>query len=205
MSSSSAARHLPWLEEKKRSRVLDAESRVKKLKAFFGNRPLREITRRDVERFQSSLRDKKTKRQTPRKGAAVNRYIYLLSAIFSRATLEEVVDFNPCSRFEQEPEAKRECYLMPAERSKLMDVLVDDLEHLRSPVEVSLGTGVRKITELLQLRIENVNFSVLSVFRRAKGARRGGKAQLVSSSGYQGQRSSSPFDSDECSRTDSIK
>ncbi len=161
--------YLPWLKEKKRSRVVDAESRVKRLKEFFGNRPLREITRRDVERFQSSLRDKKTKRQTPRKGATVNRYIYLLSAIFSRATLDEVVDFNPCSRFEQEPEAKRERYLMPAERTKLMDVLVDDLEHLRSPVEVSLGTGVRKITELLQLRIENVNFSGLSVFRRANG------------------------------------
>jgi integrase len=160
---------LPWLKEKKRSRVLDAESRIKKLKAFFGNRPLQEITRRDVERFQSSLRDKKTKRHTPRKGATVNRYIYLLSAIFSRATLEEVVDFNPCSRFEQEPEGKRERYLMSAERSKLMDVLVDDLEHLRSPVEVSLGTGVRKITELLQLRIENVNFSGLSIFRRANG------------------------------------
>ncbi len=161
--------YLPWLKEKKRSRVVDAESRVKRLKEFFGNGPLREITRRDVERFQSFLRDKKTKRQTPRKGATVNRYIYLLSAIFSRATLEEVVDFNPCSRFEQEPEAKRERYLMPAERSKLMDVLVDDLEHLRSPVEVSLGTGVRKITELLELRIENVNFSGLSIFRRANG------------------------------------
>ena len=161
--------YLPWLKEKKRSRVVDAESRVKRLKEFFGNRPLREITRRDVERFQSSLRDKKTNRPTPRKGATVNRYIYLLSAIFSRATLEEVVDFNPCSRFEQEPEAKRERYLMPAERSRLMDVLVDDLEHLRSPVEVSLGTGVRKITELLQLRIENVNFSGLSIFRRANG------------------------------------
>jgi integrase len=58
---------------------------------------------------------------------------------------------------------------MPAERSKLMDVLVDDLENLRSPIEVSLGTGVRKITELLKLRIENVNFSGLSIFRPANG------------------------------------
>lgn len=58
---------------------------------------------------------------------------------------------------------------MPAERTKLMDVLVDDLEYLRSPIEVSLGTGVRKITELLELRIENVNFSGLLVFRPANG------------------------------------
>ncbi len=128
-----------------------------------------EITRRDVERFQSSLRGKETRRYTPRKGATVNRYIYLLSAIFSRAAVDEIVDFNPCSKFEQEPETKRERYLMPAERTKLMQKLVDDLEYLRSPVEVSLGTGVRKITELLKLRIENVNFSGLSIFRPANG------------------------------------
>jgi site-specific recombinase XerD len=161
--------YLPWLEEKKRTRVVDAESRVKKLKEFFGNRFLREITRRDVERFQSSLRGKKTRRKAPRKGATVNRYIYLLSAIFSRAALDEFADFNPCSRFEQEPEAKRERYLTPAERIRLMDVLVDDLEVLHAPVEVSLGTGVRKITELLGLRIENVNFTGLAIFRRANG------------------------------------
>lgn len=34
---------------------------------------------------------------------------------------------------------------------------------------MSLGTGVRKRTELLELRIENVNFTGLSIFRRANG------------------------------------
>lgn len=65
--------------------------------------------------------------------------------------------------------SKRERYLTPAERTRLMDTLVDDLEVLRTPVEVSLGTGVRKITELLELRIENVNFTGLSIVRRANG------------------------------------
>jgi hypothetical protein len=46
--------YLPWLKEKKPSQVVDAESRVKKLNEFFGNRMLSDITRRDVERFQSS-------------------------------------------------------------------------------------------------------------------------------------------------------
>ncbi len=50
-----------------------------------------------------------------------------------------------------------------------MAALVDDLEVLRGPVEVSLGTGVRKRTELLELRIENINFTGLSIFRRANG------------------------------------
>ncbi|MGQ0763099.1 MAG: tyrosine-type recombinase/integrase [Acidobacteriota bacterium] len=161
--------YLPWLREKKASRVRDAESRVKKLKAYFGNRFLREITRRDIERFQASLRDKKTKRKTLRKGGTVNRYIYLLSAIFSRAAIDAMADFNPCARFEQEPESKRERYLTPAEQTRLMDALVDDLEFLRAPIEVSLGTGMRKRTELLQLRIENINFSGFPIFRRANG------------------------------------
>lgn len=155
--------------EKKPSQVVDAESRVKKLKEFFGNRMLSDITRRDVERFQTTLRGKKTLREAPRKGATVNRYVYLLSAIFSRAIRDEVVDFNPCSRFEQEPEARRERYLTPSEQSKLMEVLVDDLAYLRVPIEVSLGTGVRKHTELLKLKIENINFSGLLVFRPANG------------------------------------
>jgi hypothetical protein len=81
----------------------------------------------------------------------------------------ELVDFNPCSRFEHEPEARRERYLTPNEQVKLMEVLVDDLEYLRVPIEVSLGTRVRKHTELLKLKIENVNFSGLSVFRPANG------------------------------------
>lgn len=161
--------YLPWLKEKKASQVLDAESRVKKLKEFFGNTILSDITRRDVERFQLTLRSKKTPRKIPRKGATINRYVYLLSAIFSRAIRDEVVDFNPCSRFEQESEARRERYLLPSEQSKLMEVLVDDLEYLRAPIEVSLGTGVRKHTELLKLKIENVNFSKSSVFRPANG------------------------------------
>jgi integrase len=161
--------YLPWLKEKKPSQVVDAESRVKKLKEFFGNRMLSDITRRDVERFQTTLRGKQTPRETPRKGATVNRYVYLLSAIYSRAIRDEVVDFNPCSRFEQEPEAKRERYLTPSEQVKLMEVLFDNLEYLRVPIEVSLGTGVRKHTELLKLKIENVNFSGLSVFRPANG------------------------------------
>src|SRR5688572_27238673 len=161
--------YLPWLREKKASQVMDAESRVKQVKEFFGNRMLSDITRRDVERFQLTLRGKKTPRKVPRKGATINRYVYLLSAIFSRAIRDEVVDFNPCTRFDQEQEARRERYLMPPEQSKLMEVLVDDLGYLRAPIEVSLGTGVRKHTELLKLRIENVNFSSVSRFRPATG------------------------------------
>jgi len=100
---------------------------------------LSDITRRDVERFQATLRGKKTPRETPRKGATVNRYVYLLSAIFSRAIRDEVVDFNPCNRFEQEPEARRERYLTPNEQSKLMEVLIDDLASIPASTDRSIA------------------------------------------------------------------
>jgi len=74
-------------------------------------------------------------------GATVNRYVYFLSAIFASNTRRSCC-LQPCSRFEQEPEANRERYLTPSEQMKLMEVLVDDLEHLRVQIEVSLGTGV---------------------------------------------------------------
>src|SRR5829696_350371 len=80
-----------------------------------------------------------------------------------------------------------------------MEVLIDDLEHLRVQIEVSLGTGVRKHTELLKLKIENVNFSGLSVFRPAKRARCRSKTKLVSFGGHEGQASAPSFDSDEWS------
>ena len=50
-----------------------------------------------------------------------------------------------------------------------MEVLVDDLAYLRAPIELSLGTDARKHTELLKMKIENINFSSLSVFRPANG------------------------------------
>jgi hypothetical protein len=64
------------------------------------------------------------------------RMLTFLSAIFSRAIRDEIVDFNPCSRFEQEQEARRERYLIPSEQSKLMEVLYDD--PMNSPVRAAL-------------------------------------------------------------------
>ena len=80
-----------------------------------------------------------------------------------------------------------------------MEVLVDDLAYLRVPIEVSLGTGVRKHTELLKLKIENVNFSGLSVFRAANGRDVEVRPKLVSFGGHEGQTPPPSFDSDEWS------
>ena len=60
-------------------------------------------------------------------------------------------------------------YLTPDENSKLRAVLGGDLDFLRLPIEVSLGTGLRKRIELLRLRGDHINFSVRSVFYPVNG------------------------------------
>jgi hypothetical protein len=63
---------------------VDAESRVKKLKEFFGNRMLSDITRRDVERLQSTLRAKKIARKTP---LFVHAFLFICSGLLGPIVL----------------------------------------------------------------------------------------------------------------------
>ena len=49
-----------------------------------------------------------------------------------------------------------------------MEVLTGDLEYLRVPVVVSLGTGLRK-SELLSLKVGEINFGQLPIFYRVNG------------------------------------
>ncbi|MFN2513397.1 MAG: tyrosine-type recombinase/integrase [Pyrinomonadaceae bacterium] len=160
--------YLPWARKEKAS-YADDERRSKTLKSFFRDRPLRDINTVDVERLKSALVGKVTNRKTPRKGATVNRYVSLLSRVFSRAHLEGLADSNPCHRIPKEQEGGRERYLTHTERPRLLAAMVNDLAYLRSPIEVSLGTGIRKVSELLKLRIGNINFGALPIFRSAGG------------------------------------
>lgn len=160
--------YLPWARTQKAS-FYDDERRALVLKEFFGNKPMREFTSYDVERLTSSLLGGKTRRNTPRSGATVNRYASLLSGIFARARVERVIDNNPCAGVEKEDEKSRQRYLTRDEEAALLSMLTDDLEFLRDPVTIALGTGLRKRTELLRLKPEHINFTSFSKFCSAGG------------------------------------
>ena len=128
-------------------------SRGKLLTEFFGDQLLPDITARDVKRFKSSLKSTETPRGSLRSGSTVNRYIYLLSAVCSHAIGEEVMSENPCARINDEPEKERERYLTSDEQERMLDIMVDDLDYLRAPFELSLHTGLRKNVELLKLKV----------------------------------------------------
>lgn len=57
----------------------------------------------------------------------MNRYIYLLSAVFSHAIEEEIMSENPCARIEDEPEKERERYLTTDEQDRMLKVMVGEL------------------------------------------------------------------------------
>jgi len=162
--------YLSWLQENgSASAYRDALSRGKELKAFFKNQPLREISTRDCERFKSMLGKAETSRNELRSGSTVNRYKALLSGVCKQAIKEGLMDANPCSKIDDEPENSRARYLTMEEQIRLYAVLKDDLAFLEAPMTVSLGTGMRKVIELLKLKVEQVNFSSRPVFYPVRG------------------------------------
>jgi len=79
------------------------------------------------------------------------------------------VDSNPCHRVRKEKEGgKRERYLTFDEEAKLMKSLNGKVEHLRPPVIVSIGAGLRK-SELLRLTSDHINFSDVPRFYPVNG------------------------------------
>jgi integrase len=161
--------YLPWLKDHHPASYRDGVSRGKLLKEFFATQKLQDITTKECERLKLFLKRGDTPRGKPRSGTTINRYVYLLSAVLSRAILEERLNSNPCIRIKDEPEKGRERYLTPHEHVKLRAVLKGDLEYLRLPIEVSLGTGMRKRIELLRLKGEHLNFGVRPVFFPIRG------------------------------------
>jgi len=160
--------YLPWAEVNKKSHA-DDRRRAKLLKDFFGNERLRNIAPYRIEKFKSSLIGVKTVRGTPRSEPTINRYLALGSRIFSLARVNGLVQTNPFSHVRKfEEGGKRERFLTYDEQARLMKVLVGDLEYLRAPVIVSLGTGLRK-SELLSLKAGEINFQQLPIFYRVKG------------------------------------
>src|SRR6266540_469091 len=160
--------YLPWAVANKRS-YADDRRRCKLLKDFFGNGQMRNILPFRVEKFKASLFGKTTVRGTPRSGSTINRYLALGSRIFSLARVNGMVNDNPFSHVRKlEEGGKRERYLTRVEEMRLMEVLTGDLEHLRAPVIVSIGTGVRK-SELLSLKVGEINFGPFPIFYRVSG------------------------------------
>ena len=137
----------------------DDVSRGKQLTTFFGDTPIRTIQTADCQRLKYLLLKGKNRKGEPRSGATVNRYMALLSGIFTKAIEDKVIDSTPLRGIKPEEEGDgRERWLSADEYRRLLAVLVDDLAYMHGPLELALGTGLRK-GELLKLSVERVNLS----------------------------------------------
>ena len=148
--------YMPWAESNKKSWKNDKYSK-EVLKKFFGNKQLREIQPLEIEKFKTKRLATKTKHDTERAPASVNREFEMLSRIFTLAISLGKADFNPCSHVEKfQLDNERYRYLEPEEESTLMSKLIDTRRHLVDMVILALGLGLRK-REQLNLRRDQVD------------------------------------------------
>jgi integrase len=110
------------------------------------------------ERFKTKRLATKTKHDTERAPASVNREFELLSRIFTLAIDVGKADSNPCSRVQKfELDNERYRYLEASEETALMAALVSRRAHLHPMVIIALGLGLRK-REQLNLRRDQIDF-----------------------------------------------
>jgi integrase len=162
---------LEWSKNNKRSWKHD-RFRVRVLLTAFRGKTLGEISAADIERFKSRRQHSKTKHDTQRSPASVNRELELLSRIFSLAVRLGLAEFNPCSRVSKfKLQNQRYRYLLPDEEPVLLAQCVKARKHLASMIPVAIGTGARK-SEMLNLKVGQVDFfRNLVVFDKTKSGK----------------------------------
>lgn len=128
-------RYLTWAKEQRPRSYTFREKALKHLVAAFGDRPLAEITRADVEAYQARRRDAKAAADT------VNRERAVLSHLFNKANSWGLVQANPVEGTEraQEPDGKPRPQT-PDEEARLFTVLPG---HYKPVVTLALHTGLR--------------------------------------------------------------
>jgi integrase len=98
-----------------------------------------------IEKFKNYLRDSITKKGTKRSQASVNRFLEMLSKIFSLAIKYGETVNNPCREVPKlRLNNKRVRYLTDEEEPRLLEVLVGPRAHLLPMVIVAIGTGMRR-------------------------------------------------------------
>jgi excisionase family DNA binding protein len=123
--------------------------RLGKLKKYFKEMDLRQITPMEIERFRSSLLSKGKQKST------TNRYLALLKRMFNLAIEEGYMEGNPARKVKMFSEAEnlKERILTDGEERLLLDGCC---EHMRDLVTFALNTGMR-LGEILNLKWANVD------------------------------------------------
>lgn len=138
-------RHIGLLKSAKTER-----DRVLFWQREFGNRPIGQITRAELQDWQAR------KRQV-NKPATVNRIMCRLRHMFNKAVEWELLDESPMERLKFLPENNaRLRYLSMDECGRLLEACI--VPHMRAMVVLALHTGMRR-GEILNLQWGDLDFS----------------------------------------------
>ena len=125
------------------------KGRLDRLKKYFQNTDLRQITPMEIERFRASLLTKGMEKST------TNRYVALLKRMFNLAIDEGYAETNPAKkvRLFSEADNLKERILSEEEELRLIENCCD---HMKDIVTFALNTGMR-LGEILRLKWANVD------------------------------------------------
>ncbi|HYG10921.1 MAG TPA: site-specific integrase, partial [Pyrinomonadaceae bacterium] len=138
--------------------------RARVLLKHFRGKTLAQVSPLLIEKFKSERRKSITARGGTRSPASVNRELELLSRIFTMAMKQKLVDKNPCREVQLlTMDNKRTRYLTDEEEPLLLAQLTGTRAHLRAPVLLALGTGMRR-GDLFNLRWSQVDFQAGMVY-----------------------------------------
>lgn len=162
--------YLPWAKLNKRS-WMDDESRLRReIAELIGQKKLQEVTTRDVMLVHSCVYQKNS-------AATANRYLALLSKLFSLAAQWGHIERNPARGIQKYREAgPRHRWLSGEELKRFLEELGAESDRNTSvAIQLLLLTGVRKM-ELLSLRWSDVDLQNMS-FRLIRT--KSGKSRVV--------------------------
>ncbi|MBX7219641.1 MAG: tyrosine-type recombinase/integrase [Blastocatellia bacterium] len=135
----------------------------------FGHRPIKTITRADLERYRAKRFKVPTRRGNDRTPATVNRELGIVRTLFRFAVGEGWLQKSPtdgAKLVERAGEKKRERILSPDEETRLLAVCTGRRAHLGPIVCLALDTGMRR-GEILSLEWADVDFSAGLIHIRA--------------------------------------
>ncbi len=127
---------------------------VRRLKAFFGEKPLESLTLDDVEAYLQSRREEAKAAGKVLKNGTLNRHMACLKTIVRRALLNRRIDRNPLLGLKLFKEESRNRTLTQSEYGRLLECLP---LHMKPIVELAYMTAMRR-GEILGLRWDQVDF-----------------------------------------------
>ncbi len=137
---------------------------LKQFEIFFENKNILNLTEKDIKKFISEL-DKTEKTKA--------HYLTVLNSFYNFLLDEEKIKINPCENIKQPKLPKKlPNYLTVEEVDKLLDLRLNTPLAYRNKamLELLYSTGIR-ITELIELKLNNIDFTDELVRVMGKGSK----------------------------------